>query len=126
MANRSQRRQHAGIGDKPVKALPAAGDRRGQPGNRRKIRHVELNDGCGAACRADLVINLFQRANGTPGDDQLCAGTRGGHSHGPSDAAGGASDKDKTPRQVVRGVGHRLPLPCETRLALSPEASWIG
>ena len=126
MRDRRQRRQHGGVGNKSVEPLPPPGNRCGKARNGRCVLHIQLDHGGAAAGGADGVVSLFQCPDRPPGDDQFSAGRRGRYRNRPSDPACGTSHKDKFARQIDRTTAHYCEPPCETRFALSPEASRIG
>ena len=126
MADRCQCRQHGGVGDEPVKPSPPTGNCRGKPWDGRRIPHVQFHDGGRTSGSLDLVIDLFKRADGTTGDDDLRPGCGCGDGNGAADAAGCAGYQYQFAGEIDFMLCHQLALPCETRLALSPLASRIG
>ena len=87
MADRCQCRQHGGVGDEPVKPSPPTGNCRGKPWDGRRIPHVQFHDGGRTSGSLDLVIDLFKRADGTTGDNDLRPGCGCGGGNGAADAA---------------------------------------
>ena len=74
-----------------------------------------------AADRADLVVDLLQRAGGAADQDQVRAFPGVGQRHGPADAAGGSGDEGEAAGEALWGVhGPRLAWPMQCKLMPSP------
>ena len=87
---RRQRAEDAGVADEDVELAPARKQRRPELIELVALGKVDLQQRRLAAALADLVVELFQGADGARGDDDVGAVLGEGDGHGATDAARGA------------------------------------
>ena len=87
---RRQRPEDAGVADENVELAPALVERWAELVDFVALADVEFEERCLAAKSADLVVELFQPADGARGDDDVRALPGKLERHGTADAAGSA------------------------------------
>ena len=103
MAERRQRPEDAGIADQHVEAAVALVERQRQAGDAVAILDVERHQRGAAAGRLDLVVELFQAADGARHRDDMAACLRQLQRQRGANAARGAGHQRDT---VGEGFGH--------------------
>ena len=93
VVQRRQRTEDAGVADEDVELAPALEQRRPELIDLVALAEIELQQRRLAAARADLVVELLERADGARGDDDVGAVLGEGERDGPADAARGAGDE---------------------------------
>ena len=98
MVQRRQDAEHAGVADEGVEPAPASIERLAQSVDRRMVAQIERHERGrvlhAGAERANLVVELLERALGARQRDDMGAGAREGDRRRAANAAGGAGHQN--------------------------------